>query len=351
MKKAPEIPAKAPEPEAEKKKGAAKKAKPAAAAKKKSPIEAVAVASPVAMKAARRAKKEAPPEVTVALPEKKSKPARKKKQFEARSVEPHVEPPVLVEAPKAEEVLPEAKPAKAKKVRKNAKPPKVPVGSESGPAGDVQVVAPAEGGESNGQHAPDEIQVSEGAEDHTDGEAEPVAKPVQNLDEISRTIEALLFAAEEPLAVREMARAAGSDSATVRKILPTIKAAYDTQRRPWDLVEIGGAYRLFTRSEFFPAIQRLKNQTAQRKLTQAALETLALIAYRQPIGRAEIESVRGVGAGPVLRVLLEKKLIQISGRGSGLGQPLLYGTTDFFLEHFGLKSIQELPKPGELKAV
>ncbi|MCY3019254.1 MAG: SMC-Scp complex subunit ScpB [Planctomycetota bacterium] len=178
---------------------------------------------------------------------------------------------------------------------------------------------------------------------------ETPARQAVNPEELARTLEALLFAAEESLAVREMARAAGSDSASVRKVLPKIKAAYDEQRKPWDLVEVAGGYRLVTRPEFHPAIQRLKTQTAQRKLTQAALETLALIAYRQPIGRAEVESVRGVGAGPVLRLLLEKKLIRITGRGAGLGQPLLYGTTDYFLEHFGLKSIEDLPKLGDFK--
>jgi len=170
-----------------------------------------------------------------------------------------------------------------------------------------------------------------------------------NLEELTRTVEALLFAAEEPIGAREIARAAGSDSATVRKVLRTIKENYDQQRRPWDVAEVAGGHRLVTRPEFFPAVQRLKTQTAQRKLTQAALETLALIAYRQPIGRAEIESVRGVGTGPVLRLLLEKKLVKIAGRGTGLGQPLLYGTSDYFLEHFGLKSVQDLPKPGEFK--
>lgn len=192
----------------------------------------------------------------------------------------------------------------------------------------------------------DETQPTTEPESESDAEA----KAPVDAEELARVIEALLFAAEEPLAVREIARAAGSDSATVRKVLPKIKEAYEQQRRPWDLAEIAGGWRLVTRPEFFPAIQRLKTQTAQRKLTQAALETLALIAYRQPIGRAEIESVRGVGAGPVLRLLLDKKLVKIAGRGTGLGQPLLYGTTDFFLEHFGLKSIQDLPKPGEFKS-
>jgi len=168
-------------------------------------------------------------------------------------------------------------------------------------------------------------------------------------EELERTVEALLFAAEEPIAPREIARASGSDSATIRKVLTALKEKYESERRPWDVLEVAGGYRLMTRPEYFPAITRLKTQTAQRKLTQAALETLALIAYRQPIGRAEIETVRGVNAGPVLRQLLDKKLIRITGRGTGLGQPLLYGTTDYFLEHFGIKSTQELPKPGEFK--
>ncbi|HLX62812.1 MAG TPA: SMC-Scp complex subunit ScpB [Planctomycetota bacterium] len=177
--------------------------------------------------------------------------------------------------------------------------------------------------------------------------AEIAAKDTQK--ELERTVEALLFAASEPISVRELARAADSDSPTIRKVLAALKQTGDRERRPWDLVEVANAWRLVTRPEFHPAIQRLKSQTSQRKLTQAALETLALIAYRQPIGRAEIESVRGVNAGPVLRLLLEKKLIQIAGRGSGVGQPLLYGTTDYFLENFGLKNVSELPKPGEFK--
>ena len=182
----------------------------------------------------------------------------------------------------------------------------------------------------------------------TETSEEPVPEPVDR-ETLARTVEALLFAAEEPIAPREIARASGSDSATIRKVLKEIKERYDQQRQPWDIVEVANGFRMVSRPEFYPAIQRLKTQTAQRKLTQAALETLALIAYRQPIGRAEVESVRGVGAGPVLRQLLEKKLIKISGRGTGVGQPLLYGTTDYFLEHFGLKSTQELPKPGEFK--
>ncbi|MEI6232872.1 MAG: SMC-Scp complex subunit ScpB [Planctomycetota bacterium] len=204
-------------------------------------------------------------------------------------------------------------------------------------------------GERDPSETPSETQAAETASSESAEEPELPPDEPTDPNELERIVEALLFAALEPITVREIARAADSDSATIRKVLKALKETGDRERRPWDLVEIANAYRLVTRSEFHSAIQRLKTQTSQRKLTQAALETLALIAYRQPIGRAEIESIRGVNAGPVLRLLLEKKLVQISGRGTGLGQPLLYGTTDYFLENFGLKNITELPKPGEFK--
>jgi segregation and condensation protein B len=167
---------------------------------------------------------------------------------------------------------------------------------------------------------------------------------------LRRTVEALLFAAEVPLTVREIARAAGSRSNVIRKVLANLKEALDTEERPWELLEVAGGWRFATRAEHFPAIQKLKVQRSQRRLTPAAMEVLALIAYSQePIGRAEIEAVRGVDSGPVLRLLLERKLVRIAGRGEGLGQPLLYAVSQEFLEHFGLKSTKDLPQPGEFK--
>jgi len=182
-------------------------------------------------------------------------------------------------------------------------------------------------------------------------EKEPVAgEAADESDALRRTVEALLFAAETPLTVREMARAASTRSNVVRKVLTKLKAALDTERRPWELVEVAGGWRLATRTEYFPAIQKLKVQRSQRRLTPAAMEVLALIAYSQePIGRAEIEAVRGVDSGPVLRLLLERKLVRIAGRGQGLGQPLLYAVSQEFLEHFGLSSTKDLPQPGEFK--
>ena len=181
--------------------------------------------------------------------------------------------------------------------------------------------------------------------------ADPAASE-QSPDSVAlrRTVEALLFAAEAPLTVREIARASSSKSNIIRKVLANLQEALDIEGRPWELLEVAGGWRYATRAEYFPAVQKLKVQRSQRRLTPAAMEVLALIAYSQePIGRAEIEAVRGVDSGPVLRMLLERKLVRIAGRGEGLGQPLLYAVSQEFLEHFGLKSNKDLPQPGEFK--
>lgn len=246
--------------------------------------------------------------------------------------------PEVVEAPPAEEAPVENNGKKGKRGKKKKSEEPAPEAEATEP---VAAEVPAE-------PVAEEVP-AETTEAAAETPAEAATEPVIDWDELARTVEALLFAAEEPLQARELGRCSGSDSATIRKLIPRIREKYETERRPWDILETGTGWRLVTRPEFYPAIQRLKTQTLQRKLTQAGLETLALIAYRQPISRAEVENVRGVGAGPVLRQLLERKLIKISGRGTGLGQPLLYGTTDYFLEHFGLKSLQDLPKPGEFK--
>lgn len=191
------------------------------------------------------------------------------------------------------------------------------------------------------------VPAPEGGEDEAADETQP--EPV-DLDALRRTIEALLFASEGVLTAREIARAASTKTSAVRKVLEAMQAAYEQDGRAWMLAEIAGGWRLVTRPEYFPAIQKLKAQRAMRKLTPAALETLALIAYsKEPVGRADIESVRGVDAGPILRQLLDRKLVKIAGRSEGLGRALLYTVTTDFLEHFGLKSTEELPRAGEFK--
>jgi segregation and condensation protein B len=166
------------------------------------------------------------------------------------------------------------------------------------------------------------------------------------------TLEALVFAATEPLSVRELARVADCKMAVAKELLSEIKTAYDTENRAWELLEIAGGFRLMTRPKYHPQVQKLNMQRMQRKLTQAALETLALIAYsKNPVSRPEIEQIRGVDSAPIVKQLLERRLIQITGRGTGLGQPLLYGVSEDFLKHFGLKSAEELPQPGDFKSL
>ncbi len=168
----------------------------------------------------------------------------------------------------------------------------------------------------------------------------------------SRMIEALLFASEAPLTPADLARVDESlDEEQVEGLIAELRQEYETSRRAFDIFEIAGGYQLLTRPEFSDVLQRFETVPLTARLSPAALETLAIVAYRQPVGRADIEEIRGVGAGGVLRTLLERNLIEVTGRGEGLGRPLLYGTTRFFLEHFGFRSLEELPRSEELEVI
>ena len=168
----------------------------------------------------------------------------------------------------------------------------------------------------------------------------------------SRMIEVLLFASEAPLSAADLARVDdGLDEEQVEGLIAELKQEYDAADRAFDIVEIAGGYQLLTRPEYADILQRFETVPLTARLSPAALETLAIVAYRQPVGRADIEEIRGVGAGGVLRTLLERNLIEVTGRGEGLGRPLLYGTTRFFLEHFGLRSLEELPRSEELEVI
>jgi segregation and condensation protein B len=162
-------------------------------------------------------------------------------------------------------------------------------------------------------------------------------------------VEATLFASQTPLTEAELARADGAlDSETVRAALATLREQYEEQQRAFQLYQIGGGHQILTRPEFAPYLERFDSIPRSPTLSVAALETLAIVAYRQPIGRVEIEEVRGVSCSSVLRTLQEWELIAVVGRGEGLGRPLLYGTTRRFLDHFGLESLEALPEPEEL---
>lgn len=165
-------------------------------------------------------------------------------------------------------------------------------------------------------------------------------------------VEAVLFASDAPLTADEIARADASlDEDQVEQALQFLRAEYDDAARSFELVELAEGYQLLTRPEFAPYLERFDNVPRPSRLSGPALETLAIIAYRQPIGRLEVEYIRGVGASGVIRNLQDRRLIDVVGRAEGLGRPLLYGTTSFFLEHFGFRSLEDLPRPEELPVV
>lgn len=162
-------------------------------------------------------------------------------------------------------------------------------------------------------------------------------------------IEALLFVAEEPLSATKIAQVlTGIDGRGVRQLIDQLRTEYQAEGRAFTIEELAGGFRMLTRARFHPYLKVLFRQPHQPRLSAAALETLAIVAYKQPVNRAEIEAIRGVDSSGVLQRLLDYRLIKIVGRSEELGRPLLYGTTREFLEHFGLRSIRDLPSVEEL---
>jgi len=163
--------------------------------------------------------------------------------------------------------------------------------------------------------------------------------------EIKSVVEALLFALEGPLTLDDFARAIeGVENRQIRRAVEELKEEYADSKHSFTIRRIAGGYQLVTLPQFAEYIKKLKDTTKKTSLSKAALETLAIIAYRQPAIKAQIEEIRGVASDSVVRSLLEKKLIRIVGRKKMLGRPLMYGTTARFLDYFGLASIKELPK-------
>jgi segregation and condensation protein B len=166
--------------------------------------------------------------------------------------------------------------------------------------------------------------------------------------EQKRVVEALILAAHEPLAAARLAQIVpGLGAARARELAVELAADYEREGRGFELVEVAGGFQIRTRAELGEWVQRLEQERPAR-LSRAALETLAVVAYRQPVTRAEIDHVRGVDCGPVLRSLLERHLLRIAGHRDVPGRPMLYGTTRRFLELFGLASLEDLPSLRDL---
>jgi segregation and condensation protein B len=175
------------------------------------------------------------------------------------------------------------------------------------------------------------------------------ADPLARDGKLAR-LEAALFLAEEPLTARRLAEVAALvDTAEARKLVDQLRALYDADGTAFQVEELAGGYQLLTRPAFHPWLLRLRRTGHDLRLTPAALETLAVIAYKQPITRAEVDAVRGVQCGELIRVLMEKGLVRHAGRHDSLGRPQLYGTTKRFLQAFGLNSLKDLPEVESLK--
>ena len=168
--------------------------------------------------------------------------------------------------------------------------------------------------------------------------------------ELKAILEAVLFVSPEPVPVARLMSIVGTVSkAEVVQALEILRHDLEQQGRGIQLVQVAGGYRLVTKQEYGPWLKRMEKAKAVQKLSRSALESLAIIAYKQPLVRAEIEEIRGVETSGVLRTLCERKLVRIVGRKDVPGRPIMYGTTKFFLEHFGLQDLSQLPPLREFK--
>lgn len=170
------------------------------------------------------------------------------------------------------------------------------------------------------------------------------------MNSLAKLCEAALFASARPISFEELQGLDPEASpAAVRAALDELRECYDVQGHGVELVELGEGWQILTRPEYVDAIERAQLAARPSRLSAAALETLAIIAYRQPILRSELEAIRGVACGEVLKSLLERRLVRITGRAEELGRPMLYGTTTEFLKVFGLSRIEDLPQAKELR--
>jgi segregation and condensation protein B len=196
--------------------------------------------------------------------------------------------------------------------------------------------------EDNG--APDEAAKEAGVE-AVNSQAEAIGAR-----ELKAILEAVLFVSPEPVPVARLMSIVGTVSkAEVVQALGILTHDLDQDGRGIQLVQVAGGYRLVTKQEYGPWLKRMDKAKAAQKLSRSALESLAIIAYKQPLVRSEIEEIRGVETSGVLRTLCERKLVRIVGRKDLPGRPIMYGTTKFFLEHFGLQDLSQLPPLREFK--
>ena len=188
-------------------------------------------------------------------------------------------------------------------------------------------------------------------EDLGDAEGLPAVPELADAGAVARMVFVLMLSSREGLSLLRLAQACNTTQKLVEEALAHLREQFHQLGLPVELARTGDTVKWMSGSETFPYLQRLRGVKKLERLSPAALETLAVIAYRQPVMRGEIEAIRGVKAGPMLRTLLHHKLVKVTGRADVPGRPLQYGTTQQFLERFGLSSLQELPSIKEWKSL
>lgn len=165
-------------------------------------------------------------------------------------------------------------------------------------------------------------------------------------------VEALIFASDVPISERKIADLVEDlNSKKIKQIVEELNADYQKNKRAFFVANVAGGFQLNTRKEFVPWLKKLYKGRLRTRLSQASLESLAIITFKQPVSRYEVDAIRGVNSSGVVKNLLERNLICIAGRSTGPGKPLLYGTTKEFLRYFGINDISELPKPKEIEEI
>jgi segregation and condensation protein B len=184
----------------------------------------------------------------------------------------------------------------------------------------------------------------------SDQPAEHPLPQIRNIAQAKATLEALLFAATEPLPVQKISALLNDlETKTIRGLLLELQIEYNRSERGMQIVEVAGGYQMATRPEFAPWVRLLHRSRKAHSISPASLETVAIVAYKQPITRAEVDAIRGVDSSAIIRGLVEAGLIEVVGQKQVLGRPSLYGTTKLFLKTFGLKRLSDLPTIEELK--
>lgn len=210
-----------------------------------------------------------------------------------------------------------------------------------------EAVEPAESAESVAAPGIEPAQQPQLSDDDEEAEALALTDPV----ELSRVLLAVLLSSREPLSILRLAQACNASQEGVTAGLDQLQLDLRSTGFPLEVSRSGESVRLLTLPEVFPYLRRLRGVKKVERLSPAALETLAVIAYRQPVMRVEVEAIRGVKAGPMLRTLLEHKLVDVVGRADVPGRPLQYGTTQAFLDRFGMASLKDLPSIREFKSL